>query len=125
MPDAIAIARDAGILDAKHSGVALPTAVSSLDVSFAPPASSGPFRLLVLAAEAGGELEGNVAGHPLTNVRTEGALHVVELEPLNAGAVPMHLTDSHGILAAWIVALADEIPAPPAVPWTPPFGAQP
>jgi hypothetical protein len=125
MPDALVIARDAGILDVKHSGVALASPAESLDETFAQPESTRPLRLLVLAASPGGELAGTVGGHPLTSIRTDGALHVVELGPMNAGAVPMRLTESRGILAAWLVPLADEIPAPPPVPWTRPPGAQP
>jgi hypothetical protein len=125
MPEAIAIARDAGLLDAKHSGTALASAAPSLDVSLAQPVQPGARRLLVLAAAPGGELSGTVAGRALTGVRTDGALHVAELAPMNVGDVPMHLTEAMGVLAAWIVPLADEIPAPPPAPWTPPPGAQP
>jgi hypothetical protein len=44
---------------------------------------------------------------------------------MNAGDVAVHLTEPMGILAVWMVALADELPAPPPVPWTAPPGAQP
>jgi hypothetical protein len=125
MLEAIAIARDAGILDPKHGGVARPA--PTLDATLTIDARA-PRRLLVLTAAAGA-LEATIARTAIATTATpldDGrVLHVAELAPMNAGEVAVHLSHAGGVLAAWIVPRADEIPPPPPVAWTADAGTSP
>ena len=123
MRAALVVARDAGLLEPKSSGLARaqPAAVVDAVLTLAP--SSRPRRLLVLT-ESAGVLEGTVGGSAIARPTSldldapRGTLHVIELGPMNAGAVAVHLTHAAGAIAAlWIVPRADEIPPPPAMAW--------
>jgi hypothetical protein len=120
MIDALAIARDAKLLEPAAGGVSLDREVTELDarvtVSSAPLAAPGDasssapqalpgLRLLVLAAAEGGELSGSVSGETLGPGVEAGAVHIRELTgapPLDH-RVELHLREPQGILAAWIV----------------------
>jgi HEAT repeat protein len=142
MSEAIAIARDAGLLAPLTGGVSRRPAASALDVTLTLAPTTRPRRLLVLTARpddggartsgdgtgggdgggggqgaAGGTLSGTIAGGPLPPPRDDGALHVFELGLVDGSSVRLSLTAPDGILAAWIVARADEIPPPPPAPW--------
>jgi len=120
LADAIAIAREAGVLEPKHGGVARATSTATIDATLTVDAC--PCRLLVLA-EGAGSLEGSVAGEPVASARAldlespRGYVHVIELGAVNGRALPVHLTHPGGIVAAWIVPRASEIPPPPPVAW--------
>ena len=120
MTDAIAIARDAGLLTPRAGGASRRPAVASLEVTLTLAPSARPRRLLVLAGGAGGPLSGTLAGAPLPVSHDDGALHVVELGRVEGASVALSVTDPTGILAAWIVARADDIAPPPPAPWPAP-----
>lgn len=119
MRAAIAVARDAGLLEPKHGGVARTTA-PTLDATLSVPRSTEPARLLVLT-DAPGPLTGTLDGAPLgaaTAAPVDGRIvHVVELGRVNAGILALHLSCAGGVVAAWIVRHTDEIPPPPPAPW--------
>ena len=126
MTDAIAIARDAGLLTPRAGGASRrQAAAASLEVTLTLAPSARPLRLLVLAGGAGGALSGTLAGAPLPVSRDDGALHVVELGRVEASSVALAVSDPNGVLGAWIVARADEIAPPPPAPWPPPDAAPP
>jgi hypothetical protein len=104
MLDAIAVAREAKLLDPASGGVSVEYAGVELVARVALPAKA-PLRLLVLSAKEGGDLSGSVAGEPLAPGVEAGALHIRELAgPIPPGPlVELRLRDPQGILAAWIV----------------------
>jgi len=104
MVDAVAIARDAKLLAPSTGGVALEWPGVELVARVTPPAT-GPLRLLVLAAQEGGELSGTLAGEPLGPGVEAGPVHIRELPRATfpGPLVELRLRDPHGILAAWIV----------------------
>jgi hypothetical protein len=117
MLDAVAVARDAKLLEAAAGGVSLDRPASELStrvtVTTAKPGEG--LRLLVLAGGEGGELTGSVDGQPIGGGVEAGAVHVRELPAAGEGGaggtsarrVELRLQEPRGILAAWIVPRAE------------------
>lgn len=124
MADAIAIARDAGLLSPDRGGWIAPSpgvfpASIAVKLRVGEP---GPARLLVLGAPgsgaASGVLGGTVDGAPIPEtIATAADVFVVELGAIAAREVQVRLTSSAGIGAVWLVPRADEIPPPPPRAW--------
>ncbi len=108
MEEALAIARDAHLLRPSSGGIAFDSPVPELRATLRAPA--GPLRLLALAASPGGALAGTVAGRPLEREAAVGSLHYVDLPDALPREVALQLTEPSGLLAAWIVARAAELP---------------
>jgi hypothetical protein len=118
MIDAIAIARDAKLLEPSSGGVSLERpevdVATRVTLSFDPEVDPShvprPLRLLVLAAGPGGELSGSIGNRPLGAGVEAGAVHIREVgSPPEEAKQGTHVTfdlDLHeprGILAAWVV----------------------
>jgi arylsulfatase A-like enzyme/HEAT repeat protein len=126
MVESLAIARDAGLLEAGSGGVAFRTPQDDVEarLEVALPASTdgakGRLRLLVLASSEGGTLSGSVDGLPLESGFEAGAVHIRELPDLPSGvrasggrkspgppgsvaSLELSLRETHGILAIWAV----------------------
>jgi hypothetical protein len=118
MIDAIAIARDAKLLDPSAGGVSLErpevdlaTQVTvSFDPELDPSHAPRPLRLLVLAAGPGGELSGSIGDRILGAGVEAGAVHIREVgAPSEEGKqgtrarLDLDLHEPKGILAAWVV----------------------
>ncbi|MCL2779097.1 MAG: sulfatase-like hydrolase/transferase [Polyangiaceae bacterium] len=116
MPEAIAFARDAGLLDPAHGGYVghASTAQTASSVSVRLRFSAaGPARLLVLLgsdARAGG-LVVSVDGEAMT-AQPKDEIWIVELPGGKGPFVDVRLEHPRGILAAWIVprALVESAP---------------
>ncbi|MCL2723712.1 MAG: sulfatase-like hydrolase/transferase [Polyangiaceae bacterium] len=127
MPEAIAIARDGALLDPAHGGFVGDAHKTSVDVRLQLSAN-GPARLLVLTGDAdedatrAGEPVIRIHGHAMSAKLTDGTW-IVELTDDPGSSVDLHLERPAGILAAWIVRRADEIPAPPPLAWRVDAGA--
>jgi arylsulfatase A-like enzyme len=125
MTEAIALAREARILGLQRAGrewVRLPP-----DRTVAPTsaearlrlAKAGPARLFVLVAGPG-PLSASVNGAALAQKEpTDGVVYVLEVGDLPAGDAKVSLTSPGGIVAAWLVPHAEEIPPPPPQAWRP------
>jgi len=108
MLDAVEIAREAKLLVPSSGGVSLESAVPDL-VAFVR-VSSGPVRLLVLAAKEGGELSGSLGEQLLPAENDSGAsaaVHVRDFDVAASGSLEMRLHEPQGILAAWVVPRAN------------------
>jgi arylsulfatase A-like enzyme len=115
MIDAVAIAREAKLLQPESSGVAFASPRVDVDVRLTLPRVSGPLdslRLLVLASGEGGTLSGTIGGKPLGTGVEAGAVHIrevvgslrVDAGMLSASSpVTLALHDDKGISAVWIV----------------------
>jgi hypothetical protein len=122
MPEALALAADAGILEPRSGGWAHEPPVAEIDVRLTLRKTPGPSRILVLTANDDASLEVTLeGGAPLVASRREGALRVFELtEPLSTkqGRAAIHARSDAGVRALWIVPRAADIPPPPPTPWT-------
>jgi len=118
MIDAIAIARDAKLLEPASGGVSLERpeedlaarVTLSFDPEVDPSRSPRPLRLLVLAAGPGGELSGSIGNRPVGAGVEAGAVHIREVggppEEAKHGTratFDLDLHEPRGILAAWVV----------------------
>jgi hypothetical protein len=104
MIDALALARDAKLLEPALGGVAFATPRADVDASVTPQTGAQPLRLLVLAASPGGELSGSVDGEPLGPGVEAGAVHIRELGAhAGGGSVRLELHEPAGVLAVWVV----------------------
>jgi arylsulfatase A-like enzyme len=119
MPEAIGIARDAGLLREAHGGATFegkPTrAHAKVQIGYA-----GPARLLVLAAERRDErddLTARADGQPVATRPAGERTFTAELGERPSGPLALDLEDAAGLLAAWVVPLAPEIPPPPPRAW--------
>ena len=118
MLEAVAVAREAGLLEAasggwKHGAATLPTS-SHVDAEVAVP-GTGPARLLAIGLGDGpsGQVDGKVV-----TLQSHGAVWIVELPALGARA---HV-DLEDVAAFWIVRRAPELPPPPPRQWSPEGG---
>jgi arylsulfatase A-like enzyme len=124
MPDALALARDAGLLTADRGGwtASAPTRASDARLR----GLAGSARLLVLVATAASEPRGALDGAPVvfTHARgsEDGPLWVADVEVASTGGTTLHLEDDAGLVAAWLVAPAKELPPPPPEAWNDPDG---
>jgi arylsulfatase A-like enzyme len=118
MPEAIVLAREAHLLRPESGGVALAEPAPAITATLVAPTGQ-PLRLLVLAASPGTGWTGAVAGRPVGAVEGDraSALHVVELGPSSTSSVAVSLHDPAGLLAAWVVARAPDVPPPAPVPY--------
>ncbi|AKV02359.1 Choline-sulfatase [Labilithrix luteola] len=125
MHAAVAVARDAGLLERSKGGWTAPagappkTVDASLTVS-----GEGPARLLVLVGEGPGTLSVKVGGENVDG-QPQGNVWVAELTRDPGSRVEVHLEHPDGIQAAWLVRRAPEIPPPPPRAWLPDAGADP
>jgi arylsulfatase A-like enzyme len=107
MIDAVAVARDARLLDPAAGGVSLDRPAPELQARLAIPSGS-PLRLLVLAAGEGGELSGSVDGEALGSGIEAGGVHIRELPAaVSSRRIDLRLREPRGILGAWIVPRAE------------------
>ncbi len=117
MTEAVEIAARAGLLTARRGGVHPARPAPRLEGKVTVPA--GKLRLLVLAAGEG-EATAVVDGRSIAG-RVEGSVTLVELGDelgaTRAGEMRLELAHAAGVIAAWIVPRADEIPPPPPVAW--------
>jgi len=118
MLEAVAIARDAGLLEAATGGWKLGAATlpssSHVDAEVTVP-GTGPARLLAIGLGKGPS--GQVDGQAVTLV-PHGTVWTVELPALGARA-HVELED---VAAFWIVRRAPELPPPPPRQWSPEGG---
>jgi arylsulfatase A-like enzyme len=113
MIDAIALARDAKLLDPKTGGLGLEAPRADVAARITVPEGNGPLRLLVLAAASGGELSGAALGETLGPGVEAGTVHIRELGgrgELARGDGRLELHEPTGILAAWVVPRSDAAP---------------
>ncbi|MDB4936198.1 MAG: Choline-sulfatase [Labilithrix sp.] len=116
MTDAVAIARDAGLLlpgqggfAAKPSSASAPHVEADLTVP-----GTGPARLLILGAGEG-TLTASVDGAAVRLV-PRGAVWTAELPSIGPRA-RVDVAGTPGVSALWLVRRADEIPPPPPREW--------
>lgn len=136
MVEALAIARDAGLLDPAHGGYVATGAPRTVDVVLHLPGTSGARLFVATEGPPSSEAASSPAGSPpsvriggaplvLTAVAApigdrdedHGELWVADLPRDPGTRVPVHLEHAAGLRAAWLVRLADEIPAPKPVSW--------
>jgi arylsulfatase A-like enzyme len=127
MIDAIAIARNAKLLEPATGGLSLERPQVDLETRLTLPsdplaghAHPQSWRLLVLGAGEGGdktgewdELSGSVEDRPLGSGADAGQVHIRELgdgfngaKEQSGGAIAVRLHEPHGILAVWVVSRA-------------------
>lgn len=116
MENAVMIAKDAGLLRINEGGWHGDGRAKKVDVTLRV-SGTGPARLLV-RANGSGPPRVTVAGQE-AQVTAAGADFVAELETMPAKAV-VHLEHDEGLLAAWIVRRAEELPPPPPRRWEAP-----
>jgi arylsulfatase A-like enzyme len=109
MTDAITLAHEGKLLDAKHGGVDFAEPKADVEARVSVPGASGPRRLWVLAAGEGGVLTGDVDGVPLKSVTTTGAVHAVEF--VGGDDVALRLHEDTGLVAVWVVPALHDVPA--------------
>ncbi len=111
MTEAVVIARDAGLLDARSSGATYQPAVVDVDVEVTVPNGARSSRLWVLGAGEGGELSGEIDGQQLGPVTTTGAVHRVELRDTGGKrTVRLQMHETKGVGALWLVPWPTELP---------------
>jgi hypothetical protein len=103
MTDAVVIASEAKLLDARRGSVSFEPPAVDVDARVFVPGERGALRLWVLAAGEGGELSGEVDGQALGGVTTAKGVHFVDVEPRVRGEVRLRLRETRGIRAAWVV----------------------
>ncbi len=119
--DVLSVAREASLLRPEVGGIAFATPRSSVSATLRV-AGEGPARLLVLVAReradagSGGPLEARIDGLPVTTSAATTDVLVAELPVLGTEA-RLALEHPDGVLAAWIVRRAPEIPPPPPRAW--------
>lgn len=138
MVEAVDIARDAGLLDAAHGGYAAAgdPGAAPVDVVFLF-AGKGRARLFVATGSPASAPDASapdasmppsaappsarIAGAPLAlaPLADRNDLWAADLDRDPGARVPVQLEHAAGIRAAWLVRLADEIPAPKPVSWKP------
>jgi hypothetical protein len=117
MAEAVAVARDAGLLSPRDGGYSLPDARPDVDVALTPPVSTRPLRLLVLLSGPG-DVHASIGDDVLApGAAPTETVRVFELGARPAASLRVRLASPAGVLAAWIVARADELPPPPPRPW--------
>jgi arylsulfatase A-like enzyme len=122
MPGVLAIAARADLLVPKNGGLAAKEPAGTLHARLTVPKDARGLRLLV-RVEGDHQITGAVAGRP-TRIPSAGWAtdeRWVDLPPEPSGEVSLWLgaevDKPGGLLALWIVPLADEIPPPPPAPW--------
>ena len=116
MENAVMIAKDAGLLRINEGGWHGDGRAKKVDVTLRV-AGTGPARLIV-RANGSGPPRVTVAGQE-AQVTAAGADFVAELETMPAKAA-VHLEHDEGLLTAWIVRRAEELPPPPPRRWEAP-----
>ena len=111
MVEAVGVLHEAHLLERTSGGVSLAIAEETLAATVNVPLGP-PLRLLVLASKGGGTLSGTAGGASLVEARFLGAVHVVELGPASARDLRLDLRETMGLLAAWVVPLATDVPPP-------------
>ncbi|HEY8073703.1 MAG TPA: hypothetical protein VIF62_06335, partial [Labilithrix sp.] len=107
----------AGLLRAERGGASFDTKVGAQHASVRL-ARAGATRLLVLVADGQGTLAARVDGAPVAMRRIgDGTAWAGEPGELRAGPVALDLDHPAGVVAAWLVPLAAEIPPPPPRAW--------
>ena len=129
MREAILVARDAGLLDAANGGFRSEAPSERVDATLVVARAAVPMRLLVLTGTPSGALAGTIddgadAPFPIQQDASRAlkcdapsALFVVDVNATAASRLTVHLTESSGIAALWLVARADELPPPAPKPW--------
>ena len=115
MTDAIAIAREAKILDAATGGMSVDAPVPTMNGIVSVPRGV-PLRLVVLAAVPDGLVSGTAGGIALRESPVTGRVQVIELGSANDARLALHLAAPGGLLAAWVVPHAADIPPPAPMP---------
>ena len=110
------IAKDAGLLRINEGGWHGDGRAKKVDVTLRI-AGTGPARLLV-RTNGSGPPRVTVAGQEV-QLTAAGPDFVAELETVPNKA-PLHLEHDEGLLAAWIVRRAEELPPPPPKRWEAP-----
>ena len=116
MVEAIILARQAHLLEPARGGIAMDDAASETVATTLVVPVGVPLRLLALVRGDGQTLTGTVAGRALPADHGDqrvGLVHVFELEPTGVKDIPIELHETSGLLAAWVVRRADEVPPPP------------
>ncbi|MGO8995188.1 MAG: HEAT repeat domain-containing protein, partial [Polyangiaceae bacterium] len=123
MNDAVAIAKDAGLLAAENGGATFEPPTANVDVRVSVPPHAEQLRLWALAASEGGELSGELGGGALGSVTTVGMLHRADGSPPSEEmrVVRVKLHEPKGIRAVWVVPVALVTP-PFLVPHAPDAG---
>jgi arylsulfatase A-like enzyme len=119
MSDVLAIAKDAGLLVPANGGWVGDAQAPPHAVDVTVRAPRGASRLLVLVAADGGApavvTRAAVDGASI-DLAVDGSMRHGEVSGSRAEA-RLHLEDASGLLAAWIVARAAELPPPPPTAW--------
>jgi hypothetical protein len=116
MTDAVVIALDAGVLDARSSAATMSPPTPVVDVRIATPEGASSARLWALASSDGGALQGSVDDAPLGPVTTAGPVHRVELRTAGKHDVRVQVRESTGLRALWIVPSRAELADGPRSP---------
>jgi HEAT repeat protein len=116
MLEAVAFAREAGVLRPEAGGIAFQTPEENVSATLAVPTGQ-PLRLLALAGQGGTPLSGTFgeARETLREDRSYGNVHVVELAPSRASTVSLQLQAPGGLLGVWVVPHAADVPPPAPV----------
>jgi arylsulfatase A-like enzyme len=116
MADAVAIAHEAGILEASTGGISFDAPTPDVVTTLSVPVGV-PLRLLALAANDVGPLSGTAGGRDVEQGSRVGSVRLVELDATANPRFPIRLHDPGGLLAVWIVPHAAELPLPPPKPF--------
>jgi arylsulfatase A-like enzyme len=114
MTEAIEIARDGKLLDARRGGVSIDPKTSDVETRVVVPVGV-PLRLWVLAGSGGGDLSGAMNGERIGAGSTTGIVHAVDL-PARAGSlgdterVTLSIHEPQGVVAAWVVPRVAAVP---------------
>ena len=113
MRDVLSFARDAGLLVPGRGGWSTAAPTRTMTVELAVP--KGPRRLLVLTSSETSAVTGTLGGESLRFTH-DGTLRIADVA-LHGGTAALKLADEAGVLAAWVVAPAEEIPPPAPERW--------
>jgi arylsulfatase A-like enzyme len=111
-PEAMAIAKDAGLLVASHGGWSSDDDGSPRAIDVTLRAPRGPARLLVLVSDASSATRATVDGAPI-DLAAEGALRHGDARDAPSASARVHVEDASGVRAIWLVARTEEPPPPP------------